>query len=131
MAHLPLVDTHVHFYDLRRDDLRWEWLAPDSVDEIIGNIDGIKALRLTGDEFLSETRFANVSKIVHMQAAIGSGRSGRRNALAPGKPGRSGAAKPRASSVAMSSPLKACSGARYQLWTTSKKSPPSSTANCT
>jgi predicted TIM-barrel fold metal-dependent hydrolase len=72
MAHLPLVDTHVHFYELNRDDLRWEWLEPDFVDPIMGNIDGIKALRFTADEFLSETRFANVSKIVHVQAALGS-----------------------------------------------------------
>jgi predicted TIM-barrel fold metal-dependent hydrolase len=72
VAHLPFVDTHVHFYDFSRDDLRWAWLEPDFIHPVLGNIDGIKARRFIADEFLAETRFANVSKIVHVQAALGS-----------------------------------------------------------
>jgi predicted TIM-barrel fold metal-dependent hydrolase len=72
MAKLPFVDTHVHFYDFSRDDLRWAWLEPDFIHPILGNIDGIKARRFVADEFLAETRFANVSKMVHVQAALGS-----------------------------------------------------------
>jgi predicted TIM-barrel fold metal-dependent hydrolase len=72
MAKLPFVDTHVHFYDFSRDDLRWAWLEPDFIHPILGNIDGIKARRFIADEYLAETRFANVSKMVHVQAALGS-----------------------------------------------------------
>jgi predicted TIM-barrel fold metal-dependent hydrolase len=72
MATLPFVDTHVHFYDFSRDDLRWAWLEPAFVHPVLGNIDGIKARRFVADELIAETRFANVSKIVHVQAALGS-----------------------------------------------------------
>ncbi|MDX6579447.1 MAG: hypothetical protein QOJ47_996 [Gaiellales bacterium] len=72
MATLPFVDTHVHFYDFSRDDLRWAWLEPDFIHPVLGNIDGIKARRFVADEFIAETRFANVSKMVHVQAALGS-----------------------------------------------------------
>jgi predicted TIM-barrel fold metal-dependent hydrolase len=72
MAKLPFVDTHVHFYDFSRDDLRWAWLEPDFIHPVLGNIDGIKARRFVADEFLAETRFANVSKMIHVQAALGS-----------------------------------------------------------
>ena len=72
MAKLPFVDTHVHFYDFSRDDLRWAWLENDFVHPILGNIDGIKARRFIADEFIAETRFANVSKMIHVQAALGS-----------------------------------------------------------
>jgi predicted TIM-barrel fold metal-dependent hydrolase len=72
MAKLPFVDTHVHFYDFGRDDLRWAWLEPDFIHPVLGNIDGIKARRFVAEEYIAETRFANVSKIVHVQAALGS-----------------------------------------------------------
>jgi predicted TIM-barrel fold metal-dependent hydrolase len=72
MAKLPFVDTHVHFYDFSRDDLRWAWLEADFIHPVLGNIDGIKARRFVADEFIAETRFANVSKMVHVQAALGS-----------------------------------------------------------
>jgi predicted TIM-barrel fold metal-dependent hydrolase len=72
MAKLPFVDTHVHFYDFSRDDLRWAWLEPDFIHPVLGNIDGIKARRFIADEFIAETRFANVSKMIHVQAALGS-----------------------------------------------------------
>jgi predicted TIM-barrel fold metal-dependent hydrolase len=72
MAKLPFVDTHVHFYDFSRDDLRWAWLEPDFIHPVLGNIDGIKARRYIAEEYIAETRFANVSKIVHVQAALGS-----------------------------------------------------------
>jgi predicted TIM-barrel fold metal-dependent hydrolase len=74
MASLPFVDTHVHFYDFSRADeleLRWAWLEPDFVHPIIGNIDGIKTRRYGADEYLAETRFANVAKAIHVQAALG------------------------------------------------------------
>lgn len=72
MAKLAFVDTHVHFYDLKSSELRYEWLEPEAVHPILGNIDPIKALRYDADSYLAETRFSNVIKAVHIQAAIGS-----------------------------------------------------------
>jgi predicted TIM-barrel fold metal-dependent hydrolase len=71
MAELPFVDTHVHFYDLRREDLVYSWLQPDFIHPLLGDINGIKTLVYSADAFLAESRFANVAKVVHVQAAIG------------------------------------------------------------
>ena len=71
MARLPFVDTHVHFYDLRRKDMVYSWLQPDFIHPQLGDINALKTLVYSADAFLAETRFANVSKIVHVQAALG------------------------------------------------------------
>lgn len=71
MARLPFVDTHVHYWDLKDPSLAYTWLQPDWVHPILGDIDGIKVLRYTAPEFIAETRFQNVSKAIHVQAAIG------------------------------------------------------------
>jgi predicted TIM-barrel fold metal-dependent hydrolase len=72
MASLPLVDTHVHFYDLKHPNLRWAWLEPDFIHPNLGDIDPLKAQRYAAGEFEAETRFQNVSKMIHVQAALGS-----------------------------------------------------------
>ncbi|TDC97649.1 amidohydrolase [Actinomadura sp. 7K507] len=70
---MPLVDTHVHFHDLNHPTLRYAWLEPDApVDEVTGPDAAIRAQRYWADDFLAETRFHNVAKVVHVQAAIGS-----------------------------------------------------------
>jgi len=71
VARLPFVDTHVHFWDLKDPKLRYLWLEPDWVHPILGDIDGLKVLKYTADQYIAETRFQNVSKCVHVQAAIG------------------------------------------------------------
>jgi len=71
MAQLPLVDTHVHYWDLKDPDLKYVWLEPDWVHPILGDIDGLKVLRYMAPEFIAETRFQNVAKAIHVQAAIG------------------------------------------------------------
>ena len=71
MAEIPFVDTHVHFWDLKNPSLAYVWLEPDWVHPIIGDVDGLKVIRYGADEFIAETRFQNVSKAVHVQAAIG------------------------------------------------------------
>src|SRR4051794_31297330 len=71
MAGRPFVDTHIHFWDLKDENLRYVWLERDWVHPILGNIDGLKVLRYMAEEFIGETRFQNVSKAVHVQAAIG------------------------------------------------------------
>jgi predicted TIM-barrel fold metal-dependent hydrolase len=71
MATLPLVDTHVHFWDLQDPELYYAWLQPDWIHPILGDINGMKIQRYSADEYIAQTRFQNVSKIVHVQAAIG------------------------------------------------------------
>lgn len=71
MAEIPLVDTHVHFWDRRAPELAgaYEWLDPNS--DAGGDMRAIGSPRYLADDYLAETRFANVSKVVHVQAAIG------------------------------------------------------------
>jgi predicted TIM-barrel fold metal-dependent hydrolase len=71
MASLPFVDTHVHFWDLQDPELHYSWLQPDWIHPILGDINGIKVQRYSADQYIAETRFQNVSKAVHVQAAIG------------------------------------------------------------
>lgn len=71
MADLAFVDTHVHFYDLRRKDLVYSWLQDDFVHPQIGDINAIKTLVFAASAFEAESRFANVSHVVHVQAALG------------------------------------------------------------
>jgi predicted TIM-barrel fold metal-dependent hydrolase len=71
VATLPFVDTHVHFSDLREEQLTYVWLQPEFVHPVLGDIGAIQAQRYWADDFVGETRFANVSKSVHVQAALG------------------------------------------------------------
>jgi len=71
MARLPFVDTHVHFWDLKNPKLRYAWLDADWTHPVLGDIDGVKVLKYLADHYVSETRFQNVDKCVHVQAAIG------------------------------------------------------------
>jgi predicted TIM-barrel fold metal-dependent hydrolase len=71
MATLQFADSHVHFYDLRHASLRYEWLAVEARDPELGDHSAIKSVRYWPDDFLAETRFHNVSKIIHVQAALG------------------------------------------------------------
>jgi predicted TIM-barrel fold metal-dependent hydrolase len=71
MAELAFVDTHVHFWDLQHPDLHYAWLLPDAIHPVMGNIDAIKFPLYGAEEFLAETANANVSKVVHVQAALG------------------------------------------------------------
>ena len=71
MARLPFVDTHVHYWDLKDPSLKYVWLERDWVHPVLGDIDGLKVLKYMAEQFIAETRFQNVSKCVHVQAAIG------------------------------------------------------------
>jgi predicted TIM-barrel fold metal-dependent hydrolase len=71
MAQRPFVDTHVHYWDLKDPELRYVWLEPDWIHPILGNIDALKVLLYSADQYIAETRFHNVIKAVHVQAAIG------------------------------------------------------------
>ncbi len=72
MTDLAFTDAHVHFFDLRDPSLRYDWLLPEAdEDPDLGNYDAIKSQRYWADDFIGETRFANVTKVVHVQAAVG------------------------------------------------------------
>jgi predicted TIM-barrel fold metal-dependent hydrolase len=72
MARLPFTDTHVHFHDLREPSLHYSWLTPDNgPDELLGDYSAIRAERYWADDFIAETRFQNVERVIHVQAAIG------------------------------------------------------------
>jgi predicted TIM-barrel fold metal-dependent hydrolase len=72
VARIPFVDTHIHLFDLRRTDLRYDWLEPQNIHPFLGDISPVRQARYGIDEYLAEVRFANVSKAVHVQCAGGS-----------------------------------------------------------
>jgi predicted TIM-barrel fold metal-dependent hydrolase len=69
---IPFTDTHVHFWDLRSRTLRYDWLSPDAQDARLGDIGAIKSQRYWPEDFVAESRFQNVTGVVHVQAALGS-----------------------------------------------------------
>jgi predicted TIM-barrel fold metal-dependent hydrolase len=71
MAGIPFVDTHFHLHDMRHPTLRYSWLEPQAIHPRLGDIGAIKSQAYRIDDFLAETRFANVTKAVHVQAALG------------------------------------------------------------
>ena len=71
MAELPFIDTHVHFYDLQNEDLFYVWLQPGWKHPQLGDIEPIQAQRYWADDWVAESRFANVPKSIHVQAALG------------------------------------------------------------
>ena len=71
MTQHPIIDTHVHFWDLLHPNLTWHWLAPEAQHPILGNIDAIKSVRYDVAALAAETRFAGVTGAVHVQAAVG------------------------------------------------------------
>lgn len=73
MAKLEFVDSHVHFYDMQHPELFYGHWQPDVDPPLIG-----KQMRKLGErnflaeDFIQTTRASNVTKAVHVQAAIGS-----------------------------------------------------------
>ena len=72
MAQLAFVDTHVHFWDLQDPDLYYSMLQPDYEHPIIGPPFGkLRESNYLVDDYIAETRSANVTKAIHVQAALG------------------------------------------------------------
>jgi predicted TIM-barrel fold metal-dependent hydrolase len=63
-----LIDTHVHFWDLRRSDLRYPWLEAGAPHPVLGDIDIMKSPLYDIAGFHAESRFAGVEKVVHVEA---------------------------------------------------------------
>ncbi len=74
MTRQPIIDTHVHFWNMATPDpgMRWVWLEKEFVHPILGDIDAMKSVTYTIDSVYAESRFADVSAFVHVQAALGS-----------------------------------------------------------
>lgn len=70
MPDLAFVDTHFHLHDLKHPQLRYGWLERDAVHGFLPDTDPLKSQRYRIKDYLAEIRFANVSKAVHVQAAV-------------------------------------------------------------
>jgi predicted TIM-barrel fold metal-dependent hydrolase len=74
MARPPFTDTHVHFFDAREPQLRYDWLRPGGDPEeaeLLGDYAAMRSERYWADDFLAETRFQGVERTIHVQAALG------------------------------------------------------------
>ena len=72
MTRLEFVDTHFHLWDLDHPDLYYSWLQPDSHHPQLGpRVHELGAQNYLVDDYIAETRDANVTKAVHVQAALG------------------------------------------------------------
>ena len=71
MADLAFVDTHVHFWDLQYPRTHYSWLQPGWVHPILGDIEAIKVPVYSGEQYAADVAGANVTKAVHVQAALG------------------------------------------------------------
>lgn len=72
MPAIPFIDTHIHLHDMKHPTLRWSWLEADASHPSLGDIDAIKAQHYWVQDYIAETRFSNVTKAIHVQAALGS-----------------------------------------------------------
>ena len=67
------VDAHVHFYDMQHPELYYAHWQPDVVHPSLGTLPRKLAERnWLAEDFIELTRDSNVTKAVHVQAAIGS-----------------------------------------------------------
>lgn len=73
MGKLDFVDTHVHYYDMQHPDLVYEHWQPDVDHPFLGaQMRKLGERNFIAEDYISLTRNANVTKAVHVQAAIGS-----------------------------------------------------------
>ena len=67
------VDAHVHFYDMQHPELFYAHWQPDVVHPSLGTLPRKLAERnWLAEDFIEISRSSNVTKAVHVQAAIGS-----------------------------------------------------------
>ena len=73
MDKLEFVDSHVHFYDMQHPELVYGHWQPGVPHESLGwQIQRLAERNFLAEDYIAETRNANVTKAVHVQAAIGS-----------------------------------------------------------
>ena len=73
MSTLDFADAHIHFWDRPHPTLEWVWLADDFIHPQLGDTILLKEMRrYVVGEYLEDIEGSNVTKAVHVQAAIGS-----------------------------------------------------------
>ena len=73
MDKLEFVDTHVHFYDMQHPELVYEGWQPSVPHPVVGwQLRKLAERNYIAEDYIAETRNANVTKAVHVQAAMGS-----------------------------------------------------------
>ena len=73
MQKLPFVDAHVHFYDMQHPELIYgDWQLGVPHPTLGMQIQKLAERNYVAEDYIAETRAANVTKAVHVQAAIGS-----------------------------------------------------------
>ncbi len=73
MDKLEFVDAHVHFYDMGHPELVYGHWQPGVPHPTLGEqIQRLAERNYLAEDYIAETRTANVTKAVHVQAAIGS-----------------------------------------------------------
>ena len=69
---LEFVDTHVHFYDMQHPELFYGNWQPGVPHPFLGwQIQKLANRNYVAEDYIADTRNANVTKAVHVQAAIG------------------------------------------------------------
>ena len=72
MNKLEFVDTHVHLYDMQHPELVYGHWQPSEPHPVIGwQIRKLAEKNYVAEDYIAETRNANVTKAVHVQAAFG------------------------------------------------------------
>lgn len=73
MVRPEFVDAHVHFYDMQHPELHYAHWQPDVIHPSLGTLPRKLAARnWLAEDFIELARESNVTKAVHVQAAIGS-----------------------------------------------------------
>lgn len=71
-AAIPFVDSHVHFWERPHPTLRWDWLEPGTTHPVFGDMTPLIDLKTySTTEFVADIAGCNVTKAVHVQAALG------------------------------------------------------------
>ena len=73
MDKLEFVDSHVHYYDMQHPELVYGHWQPGVPHPTLGEqIQRLAERNYLAEDYIAETRNANVTKAIHVQAAIGS-----------------------------------------------------------
>lgn len=73
MDKLDFVDAHVHYYDMQHPELVYGHWRPGVPHPTLGEqIQRLAERSYFAEDYIAETRNANVTKAIHVQAAIGS-----------------------------------------------------------
>ncbi|HVR33693.1 MAG TPA: amidohydrolase family protein [Acidimicrobiia bacterium] len=69
---IAFADTHIHFWEQPHPTLRWDWLEPGTTHPVFGDMSPLIELRTySAREFVADIAGCDVTKAVHVQAALG------------------------------------------------------------